>query len=196
MALKGNYKGGGKDFEPITEGVHVGIIYGVVDVGTHTIEYQDKTVERQQLVIIWELPEERMQDGRPFSISKKYTKSLHEKASLRKDVEAISGRKLTEEDIETFNPADLVGSGCQLQVVHTEKNGKTYANIFAIMALPKSVKPAKPENPILIYEIEQPIPETMPKWLREMASRAKERDVIPDDEPVPATMPYDALEPF
>ena len=39
-------------------------------------------------------PTEQMSDGRPFTISKRYTWSTHEKATLRKDLEAWRGVKV------------------------------------------------------------------------------------------------------
>lgn len=175
MALKGNYRAGSGDFEMVTEGVHIGVVYSVVDLGHQEIDFQGTLKSKHQLRITWELPSERMSDGRPFVTGKTYSASLHEKANLRHDYEAMSGKPMTDTDIDNFDPSSLIGLGCQIQIVHVERNGKNYANINSIMALPKGMKAPKPENPTLVYNIEEDLPDAMPEWLCKIILKSKEK---------------------
>ena len=164
------------NIEPISEGVHIGVCNAVVDMGTHHEERWDKDVHK--VLIWWEIPAERIKfedektgvvTDKPRVISKNYNLSLHEKADLRKHLEAIRGQKFTKEELEGFDLKHIMGSGAQIQVVHNKKDDKTYANIETIMALPKGQKPAEPENDPLYFSLEEgaDIPDSMPEWIVE-----------------------------
>jgi hypothetical protein len=106
----------------------------------------------------WELSDEIMEgdDAKPFSISKTYTLSLHEKAALRHDLEAWRGKAFTAEELKGFELKKLMGAPCQLTVVHeTGKNGNTYANVKAISPLAKGMTPPpEAQNGLVYYEVE------------------------------------------
>lgn len=60
---------------------------------------------------------------------------MHEKATLRKDLESWRGRKFTQAEIENFPGLKTVlGKPCMLNVVHSD-DGK-HANIGAVLPLP------------------------------------------------------------
>lgn len=147
---------GGGDFELTPEGIYIARCFRIIDLGTQTTEFNGESRSRQKIVISWELldPETKMKDGRPFSISKRYTASLHEKAQLRKDLQAWRGKRFTDEELEGFDLKNVLGAYCQLQVVHEEgKNGATYDNVDAIMATRE--KPAG-INPEVYFDISEP----------------------------------------
>lgn len=87
-----------------------------------------------KIMLAWEL-EQRMEDGRPFMLSREYTLSLHKKSNLRKLIEAWRGKAMTEAEAEDFDTDVLVGKTCRISVVHnkSEHTGKTYANVQAVM---------------------------------------------------------------
>jgi hypothetical protein len=156
MSLKVN-KGNGGDFEQVPEGQYVARCYSIIDIGTQQINFQGETKYPRQVVITWELldDEVKMKDGRPFVISKTYTASLHEKSRLYADLNAWRGKKFTEEELEDFDLTNVLGAYAQLQVVHEEsKNGKTYANVNALMAY-KGAKPT-PVNSNVSFDIDEP----------------------------------------
>lgn len=95
---------------------------------------QDKTR------LVWEINRINKESGRPYQVSQKYTASLHEKANLRKHLEAWRGRKFTENEIKEFELENLLGANCQLQVVHNiGSDGITYANVQAVVPLAKGM---------------------------------------------------------
>lgn len=130
---------GGK-FERCPEGNHVAVCFEVIDIGTVETTYLGETKKQRKIWIGWEISNETMEDGRPFVIGKRYTLSSFEKATLRKDLESWRGRKFKDEDFGPgglFDIKQVIGKGCLLNVVYTEKEGKTYANIETVAALPK-----------------------------------------------------------
>lgn len=135
MSLIARATGGG-EFETTPEGTYIGRCIKVVDIGTQTTTGQFGTTSRPKVMIQWELLDEdvKMKDGRPFAISQFYTTSLHEKSQLRKHLEAWRGKKFTADELEGFDLKNVLGKYCMIQVVHTESNGTTYANLNAIMA--------------------------------------------------------------
>jgi hypothetical protein len=161
----------------ISEGVHLAVCIGVFDLGTQYNKIFDK--EAHQVLIMWEIPDERIkidEKDLPLAISKKYTLSLHEKAQLRKDLESWRGKAFPAETLkEGFDLKKILGKTCQLQIIHNENNGKTYANIAGIMALPKGTSSLEPENPLKFYSIDQKeIPEDIPDWIKELIKNSKE----------------------
>jgi len=77
------------------------------------------------------------EDRPPYTVSSRYTASLHEKSRLRADLQSWRGRAFSAEELAAFDLEKLIGVGCLLNVVHTARNGKQYADIVAIMPLPK-----------------------------------------------------------
>lgn len=181
MSLIAKSTGGG-NFDPVPEGVHLAVCYAVYDIG-HQWNPKFNKME-QKIVVIWELPQERIdvdRDGKkvnlPRAISNRYTTSLGEKANLRKDLESWRGKKFTEDELKGFDISKLLGVGCQLNVIHTEKNGSKYANIATIIPLPKGVKAPKTENERVSYDIERDghvLPKTCPEWVQKLIMASQE----------------------
>jgi hypothetical protein len=65
--------------------------------------------------------------------------AVGKKASLRAFVEEF-GTALHDDEAYDFDIEKLLGEACLLNVVHTEKDGTTYANIAGASPLPKGMK--------------------------------------------------------
>ena len=144
----------GGNYEPCPAGNHVAICYGVLDVGTHEKVYQGETKIERRVRLMWEIPEEQMSDGRPFSVSREYKLSGHEKAALRKHLDSWRGKKFTDEDFDKFDLKMLLGKGCMVQVVHNEVGDRTYVNVETIGSLPKGMKVGETVNTHLYLSLE------------------------------------------
>lgn len=144
----------GGDFTPPPEGTHLAVCYRVIDLGTQQVEWQGTTKHQHKILLSWELPDERMDDGRPFTISQRYTLSSSEKSKLRQDLEAWRGKKFADDEIASFDIKNLIGVGCYLSVVHSHKNGSTYANVQSIVKLPKGTKANPPENTAIYFSLD------------------------------------------
>ena len=101
--------------------------------------------EREMFRLVFETCELR-DDGKRFVVfSRGFTPSLHDKAALRAFLKLWFGRDLTVAELNGFDTESLVGLAARLSVVHTEYNGKTYANI-ALIRPDKSAEPLKPSG--------------------------------------------------
>ena len=176
----------------IEPGVYQAINYAVLDLGTH----EDQTFggESRKVLLQWELPDcrgEFERDGKkinlPRAISKRYTLSLSEMANLRKDLESWRGRNFTADELRGFDMRAVLGTSCQLMVAHkTSKEGRTYASVSAIMALPKgAAHPGKPENTLTFFSFEEagdkPALPDSPGWVRDIISQSKEWQRLTDE---------------
>jgi hypothetical protein len=187
MAIVATDSGGGGDFSPMPSGNHVAVCNMVVDLGKQKTEYQGETKVQHKVFIRWETPHERFtwtdRDGNeregPRVIGKTYTLSLHENAALRGDLESWRGRGFTEEERKGFDVAKLLGAPCMVNVLHVEKNGKTYANVSSIGALPKGMDKPSCELGPLIYDDEHASSyDELPEWLRKKVDEQVRDEVI------------------
>jgi hypothetical protein len=148
----------GGDFTPVPEGTLPAACYRFVDLGTQAGEYMGAPKIARKIMLSWEItdPETRMEDGKPFTISSRFTWSMHEKSTLRKTLESWRGRKFEDSDFGPggFDVRKLLGAGCFLSIIHTTKADKVYSNISAVMKLPKDFPAPKPENPLVYFSLE------------------------------------------
>lgn len=127
----------GGSFTPAPEGVHDAVCVDVVDLGM--IDGMWGTQPKIRLA--WEL-EETMPDGRRYIASKRYTPSLHEKATLAKDLRSWRGRPFTAEELAGFELDNVIGAPCKLVIQHDERDGNVYANVVTIMKATKKLAPS------------------------------------------------------
>lgn len=189
----------GADFELCPEGAHIAVCYRVIDLGTQETTFQGQATRKHQILIQWELPDERMYDGRPFSIGKKYTYSSSPKSNLRKDLESWRGKKFEDWELGEFDIGKLLGAGCMLNVVHDERQNNTYANIASIMRLPKGTATPPIANEKLCFSLaDRPFDRhgfnQLSDRLRELIQKSPEygaavegRDPQDDEPPLPSS---------
>uniref|UniRef100_A0A6M3MAX6 Uncharacterized protein n=1 Tax=viral metagenome TaxID=1070528 RepID=A0A6M3MAX6_9ZZZZ len=138
----------GGDFAPVPPGTHQAVCQSVHDLGIQETTFQGETKRAHKIVIVWEI-NERIKDGKfvgeRFVVSKRYTLSLHEKSTLRKDLVSWRGRDFTEEELGTFDLEKLVGVNCLLSIAQNEKDGKKYTNVASIMGAAKGTEKLIPE---------------------------------------------------
>lgn len=177
MAIIASDTGGGGDFSPMPSGNHVAVCNMVVDLGKQRIQsqmYGDSV--KHQVWIRWETPDEEIEwtDGNgnkqtgPRVIGKTYTVSLHENANLRGDLESWRGRPFTQQELEGFDISKLLGVPCMVNVTHTEKNGKTYANVKAVTPLPKAMRDNPPKSGIglVLHDADNNAYDNLQEWLQ------------------------------
>lgn len=179
MGLTAKDKTGG-DFTPIPEDLHLAVCYAIYDLGTQYSERWEKSIHK--VLVVWEIPGCRgdfERDGKtlnlPRSISKKYRISLHKKAGLRKDLESWRGKIFSEEELKGFDLKKLIGVPCQIQILHSKVDDKTYSNISTITKAPTHTK-IKPENPTVFFSFEEgnEIPEKAPQWIMDLIKASEE----------------------
>jgi hypothetical protein len=96
----------------------------------------------------------------PMSISKNFTLSLAEKATLRKDLQTWRGREFTEDELRGFELKNVLGAWAMVSVIKAMgNNGKEYTNIAAIMSVPPAIKKAgipQGHNELKLFSIDEP----------------------------------------
>lgn len=193
----------GGDFKPTPEGQHVMVCSRVIDLGTQRSEFNGEVKHSRKVLIVWELPNERTDDGKPLIHSEKFTWSFHEKANLRKTLEAWRGRKFKDEDFSGppngFHIKNVIGVPCYGQIVHDQgNNGKTYANLSSLMAFPgKRDEWPKVEGEQLFFDLDsydeatfgklsdywQGVIKQSPEWGdAQSGGQKEERERVYDDE--------------
>lgn len=204
MALRLPVGGGGGDFKRLSAGSHVAVCNMVADLGVQPGSGQYPEPKRQVL-IRWEVPEERVEyekDGQsyegPMTISRTFTASMNEKATLRKTLENWRGRKFTDEEAGAFDVSSILGKPCLLSVSETVKGENTYANVSGVSPLVKGMATPKAENELLYYGVDnQKQFDKLPKWVREKIdgqleprteadvdeARAQQREALDDEIP-------------
>jgi hypothetical protein len=126
----------------------------LIDIGTQHGEYQGKATARKQVIIVWELPNELMEDGKPYVASKFYTASLGEKANLRKDLEAWRGRAFSDEDLAGFDLRNILGKPCMLSVV-AKDGSDTKTKVGGVMAAPKGTTLPVATNDVFAFDVDE-----------------------------------------
>lgn len=196
MSLTVN-SGSAASYGPISEGTHLAICNMLIDLGMQFSETY-KTSSRKVL-IGWEIPDETIEldDGPvPRNISKRYTASLGEKAILRGDLESWRGKAFTDQELAGFDLHNIVGKNCLINVVHSKgQNGKVYANVGSVMALPRNMAPGKLSEPPVVFDLDtDPLEmvDALPKWIGELIKKsssyeerlnaAPKMEDLPDDE--------------
>lgn len=153
MSLLVSAKAGGGDFDPAPAGAHIARCFRIIDLGSQEKTWQGQTKMAHQILFTWELPTARMQDGRPFTISTRYTASLSEKAQLRAVLESWRGKKFSPQELEGFDLYNVLGKTCLLNVVHTDKGDKVYANVASVMPVPAGMEIPKAENAQVFFSL-------------------------------------------
>lgn len=115
-----------KQWPIASEGAHVATIESVHDLGIQETSYGPKHKVR----ITW-LLDEKSEDGQTLKTFQSFTKSWGDKSNLRKAARSILGRDPGDE----YDTNELVGKRATLVLGHDEVNGKTYANVRAILTL-------------------------------------------------------------
>lgn len=163
----------GGSYTPIEEGTYIALCFGLVDIGDVYSEQYDKTTKK--FMILWELVGAGTinVDGHEYnrSVSKSYTKSLSPKSNLRKDLRAWRGREFTEEELKRFDMVNILSAPCQIQIINSTSNGKTYSNIAAIMNLPKGMPKPQHTQEVVYWDFEDheigdEAWKKIPEWLR------------------------------
>ncbi len=126
------------NFKPAPAGTKPAVLIDFYDLGTVETKFGDKEMVRA----VFQTGETFEKDGDTlnYNVASRYNKSLHEKASLRKVVEALLSRKMRAADwgADGFDPELLIGNGVLVSIVHSEpqSDGTVYANIESMMPLP------------------------------------------------------------
>jgi len=193
----------GKSFSPVDAGNYVARCYSMIHIGTIPEEYKGEKKEVNKVRLTFELPTEtkvfKEENGeQPYVVSKEFTLSLHEKASLRKFLESWRGKGFTEQEASHFDVSKLLGKPCMLNIIHkTKLDGNIRADISSVSPIPKGLScPAPVLSPVIfaVNSFSKDIFDTLPEFLRDKIRTSREYKqlslpvnevVTPPEHPVP-----------
>lgn len=161
------------NYEMVPEGSHVARIYQIVHLG-HIEGYEGKIENKVR--ITFELPNElrEFKEGegeKPMSISKDYTLNTHEKANLRKLINAV--KTLTDEEVRSFNVEDLMGQALLITIIHQKKKSGdgSYAKVESEAPLVKGMEVPEAINEEFIFnytdKFDESVVENFPDFIKE-----------------------------
>lgn len=179
MSLFIENKGGPSEKFTVSEGVHVGLLVRVIDLGVQA-QRPFKGEERPdvpQIQLVFELPHELVGD-KPAFVSKTVKRSAHPKSTLFKIVAALlGGGSAVEKSLEKGIPLDKVlGKGAQIQVSHFDVEGNTIAFVASVLPLTKGMTVPSPVSELLVFDLASPSKDVLaklPEITREKISKSK-----------------------
>lgn len=82
-------------------------------------------------------------DGKPLTITKRFTASMHPKSNLRRFIEAWRGSPFNNEEVKEYNTDVLEGAYAYLTIYKkvSEKTNKAWSDIFQIRKKPQGDAP-------------------------------------------------------
>lgn len=173
-----------KDFKIAPAGLHMARLYSVIDLGHQSVEWSGETKIMHKVVLTFELHGDdnngkplKTDDGKPLIVSKRYTVSLGDQATLRKDLESWANKKMSTADRINFDLKTLLNKFCMVNISHSE-DGK-YANISGISPIPSALKNAVPDginqiNHFWLHDYDQAKFDALPKYYREKIMESSE----------------------
>ena len=173
-----------KDFKIAPAGLHMARLYSIIDLGHQSVEWSGETKIMHKVVLTFELHGDdnngkplKTDDGKPLIVSKRYTVSLGDQATLRKDLESWANKKMSSTDRINFDLKTLLNKFCMVNISHSE-DGK-YANISGISPIPSALKNAVPDginqiNHFWLHNYDQAKFDALPKYYREKIMESSE----------------------
>ena len=166
-------------------GTHIARCYKMIHVGTRSYEYNGDPKTKNSIWFYFELPTEmrtfdKDKGEQPLSINIEYNLTFYEAAKLFQHVNSWRGKTLTPQEIDDFEIDSLIGEPCMLSVIHnvSPKNGKTYANITAVSAMPKGIEAPEQINESFIWDYDTNFSieafNNLPNWIQDMIKETPE----------------------
>jgi hypothetical protein len=152
----------GTEFAKVEPGTYIARCYSMIEIGHVETEFNGEKKKVHKVNLTWELPEEKAvfnedKGPEPYVVSKTYTLSMHEKATLRKDLESWRGKGFTELEAARFDITKLLGQPCILSIVHQPGKSdpsKTYVVVTSISKLMKGQECPPQYNPTRVLSFD------------------------------------------
>ena len=168
----------------------MGVLVQLIDMGLQETNWDGEKKMSPKVRLTFELPDqviegEVVENGKttkvtkPMMVSLELTRSLGERATLRKHLESWRGAAFTSKELASFSLKNLLGKAALLTLMHkTSQAGRQYCAINAISKLPKGMTaPKESVSAQVFYEIENGQNEVfaaLPEWLQDKVRASKE----------------------
>jgi hypothetical protein len=178
MSLFISASGGGNfpERKPLEAGAYAAVCDMVVDLGVQASP-GGQFAPKRTVVLRFQIPEIRVEitkDGEtkslPAVISRTVGLSLNEKSTLYGLLTSWRGKAFTADELKKFDLGKVAGKPAFINVTHSVKGDRTYANLTSIMPLPKSMPAPALEGEALVYSTDTPdatIFDKLPTWIQD-----------------------------
>lgn len=175
-------------------GMHPARLYGVIDLGTQTWEYQGSPSSGHKVMFMFELPESLMKSGLPFVVSKEYIVSTSKNAALYKMMKSWKGIEIG----KGFDTKLILGEPANISISISDSD---WPNIESVSGLLPKQQVAKAVNPIVELDLSnfnQKTFDALPEWIRDKIKKSPEYAELgkkpePQDNREPVELPDDDL---
>jgi hypothetical protein len=147
----------------------------------------------KKILITYELLDDPMDNGEPFTISKIYTRSFSPKSTLHNDMAKILGLKELGGKVDI---SAILGKNCLIHVERTEVNGKHRAQIKGVLPLDKRTPVREPINKTILFDFDGEIPADCPDWIKKMIQASPEWKEVESNGPAPINVEEQEVEAF
>jgi hypothetical protein len=182
--------------KPIEAGAYAAVCDMVVDLGVQPSP-GGQFAPKRTVVLRFQIPEIRVEITRegetvelPAVISRTVGLSLNEKSTLYALLTSWRGKAFTPEELKKFDLGKIAGKPAFINVTHSVKGDRTYANLTSIMPLPKAIPAPVMEGEALVYSTDAPdhaVFAKLPGWMQDkIAARIVD---APKPAPKPAAAP-------
>jgi hypothetical protein len=182
--------------KPIPASAYAAVCDMVVDLGIQPSP-AGQYAPKRTVVLRFQIPEHRVEITRegetvelPAVISRTLGLSLNEKSTLYGLLTSWRGKAFTPEELKKFDLSKIAGKAAFVNITHSVKGDRTYANLTSIMPLPKAIPAPVLEGEALVYSTDAPDPAIfakLPNWMQE---KIQNRIVdAPKAAPKPAAAP-------
>lgn len=159
-----------KNLPQPSAGTHQCVCCQVVDIGDQVDKFNGKEIIVHKVVVLWEINEQR-EDGKRFTVSRRYTLSLSAKSNLRKMLQSWRGKQFTPEELDGFDLSKLIGANGMMTLMPTTRtDGTEGREISALTPIPKDTQ-----------KLQRTVIET-PSWLSQLINGSHAFDDVPTPE--------------
>lgn len=194
-------EGGGAGIPPLPAGLYTAICYGLIDLGFQRVKFQNQPESlKRKIMLLFEVQGEFIEttegEKLPRVISKQFNLSLHPKSSLHKMLLVWRAQPFSETDLKNgFDLRLMVGQPAQLSISNSPgNNGKTYANIDAIIPVPKGTPTIYPTQ-MIIFDLDDKdthdVFGVLPPWIQNIIQKSESYYLLNSDDKPWATVTDD-----
>lgn len=140
-------------YTKVPAGTYVARLVQVIDLGTQPSKKYDPS---SQVLLGWEIPDIKEDDGRPVIHFQRYANYFSAKSNLRKLVVGWRGRDFTSDEIKTWSAASMLGKECLLNLAETEKGDKVYVDVASASRLPNGMACPPQVSKTILFDLDNP----------------------------------------
>ncbi|MEY3123968.1 MAG: hypothetical protein RLZZ573_488 [Pseudomonadota bacterium] len=163
-----------KKFELCPQESVQGCLVRAYYIGTHVNKYEPGNKPMKKIVLFFELDQPRLDGSGNHVLNTTVTFSVNEKSGLTKLLKPAMGSNYPDKPGQSLDINTLIDRLFNVQVIHTVKGDKTYANIGALTQLTRGMVPFSPTMDSFVWCYDDPVDSRVPEWVAKLASECIE----------------------